>query len=163
MYEYIPVYIYIYIYVYIFLYIYIYTYKCTCIYIYINICICNNLYVYICIYANISANSTTNSCSTIAFWRAPKDTTSWLLKMRCVQLLQHTATHCNTLQHNSLQHTVGHRRTPRLGYWRWGVCNYCNTLQHTATQVTATHCSTLQHKSLQHTVALCNTSHCNTL
>jgi len=36
--------------------------------------------------------------------------------------LQHTATHCNTLQHNTLQHTATH----------------CNTLQHTAT-----HCSVM--------------------
>jgi len=73
------------------------------------------------------------------------------------QLLQHAATHCNTLQYtathcNTLQHTAVH----------------CNTLQHTAThcntlQYTATHCNTLQHtavhcNTLQHT-----STHCNTL
>jgi len=49
--------------------------------------------------------------------------------------LQHTATHCNTLQHNT----------------------HCKTLRHLAThstlQHTATHCNTLQH--------ICNTTHCN--
>jgi len=49
-------------------------------------------------------------------------------------MLQHTATHCNALQHshfNTLQHTAAH----------------CNTLQHTATHcnnLTATHCNALQ-------------------
>ena len=60
----------------------------------------------------------------------------------CNTLLQHSATHCNTVttlhrlktMHKSLQHTATH----------------CNTLQHTAT-----HCNTL----LQHTAA----THCNTL
>ena len=73
--------------------------------------------------------------------------------------LQHTATHCKTLQriclpqksfyiclrtvaNSTLQHTATH----------------CNTLQHTATrcntlQHTATHCNTLQHTA----------THCNTL
>jgi len=67
-------------------------------------------------------------------------------------ILQHTATHCNTLRHtathcNTLQHTATH----------------CNTLQHTAT-----HCNTLCCNTLQHTATHCNTlqhtaTHCNTL
>ena len=79
--------------------------------------------------------------------------------------LQHTATHCNTLQHTRygllwrLQHTATH----------------CNTLQHTAT-----HCNTLQHIWISHVTGkfqidlamdcfgVCNTlqptaTYCNTL
>jgi len=98
--------------------------------------------------------------------------------------LQHTATHCNTLQHKevsgpALQNTATH----------------CNKMQHTATQyltatihisiqrqehldhvcTTATHCNTLQltathcntRKFLSSTAQFCNTlhtaTHCNTL
>jgi len=51
--------------------------------------------------------------------------------------LQHIATHCNTLQHNTT--TIACSPSPHL---------LCNTLQHTAT-----HCNTLQHTA----------THCNTL
>jgi len=94
----------------------------------------------------------------------------------CVRTkLQHSATHCNTMQ----------RQTVRQ----------CNALEHIATATLATHCSTLQYiaaacktpqygwaarvhrrngssetrcKSLQHTATHCNTlrhtaTHCNTL
>ena len=90
-------------------------------------------------------------------------------------LVQHTATHCNTLQHqltkvclsraaraikllhcSTLQHTVTHCNTLQH------TATHCNTLQHTAThkgvpaeggsgyqtatlQYTATHCHSLQH------------------
>jgi len=53
------------------------------------------------------------------------------LNYMCDMTLQHTATHCNTLQH-ALQHTATH----------------CSTLPHTAT-----HCNTLQH-----TATHCNTT-----
>ena len=61
--------------------------------------------------------------------------------------LQHTATHCNTLQTsatrcNTLQHTATHCNTLQH------AATHCNTLQHTAT-----HCNTLQHTA----------THCNTL
>jgi len=59
-----------------------------------------------------------------------------LSMLTCEYTLQHTATHCNTLQHRV--------------YSVW-VCSlvstHCNTLQHTAT-----HCNTLQHTA----------THCNT-
>jgi len=85
-------------------------------------------------------------------------------------LLQHTATHCNTLPHtathcNTLQHTATHCDTLQHS------ATHCNTLQHTTR-----HCDTLQHtathySTLQHTVTHCNTlqhtaphcKHCNTL
>ena len=96
--------------------------------------------------------------------------------------LQHTATHCNTLQH-----TGGAARDAscRSTCWNPTQCNtatHCSTLQHTAT-----HCNTLQHtygaardasyrstcwnstqcNTLQHTAAHCSTlqhtaTHCNT-
>ena len=75
--------------------------------------------------------------------------------MFVLQSLQHTTTHCNTLQHTwsvverqtqlTLQHTATH----------------CNTLQHNTTYLkrsrqadpahTATHCNTLQHTTTWHT------------
>jgi len=85
--------------------------------------------------------------------------------------LQHTATHCNTLDHttthsrNALQHTATYCDTLQH------TATHCNTLQHTAThscntpERTATHGNTLQHtatrcNTLQHTAAhpqTCNT------
>ena len=83
--------------------------------------------------------------------------------------LQHTATHCNTLQHatalregnqslfthcNTLQHPAAHCNTLQH------TATPCNTLQHCAKEIrafshTATHCNTLQHitthyNTLQH-------------
>jgi len=84
-------------------------------------------------------------------------------RQRKRQRQNHTATHCNTLQHtathcNTLQHTATH----------------CNTLQHTATHCNALHntaihvvaCVVLPHY-LSHTATHCNmlqrtTAHCNT-
>ena len=81
-------------------------------------------------------------------------------------MLQHTATHCNSLRVNTsiqkLRSTLQHTAT------------HCNALQRTAThcktlQHTATHCNTLQAKtSIQIRVTHCNTlqhtaTHCNTL
>ena len=62
--------------------------------------------------------------------------------------MQHTATHCNTLQHTG----AAVRRTCDMN------ATHCNTLQHTTThcntlRYTATHCNTLQHTA----------THCNTL
>jgi len=59
----------------------------------------------------------------------------WLLRTRTAQE-QHTATHCNTLQHTATHAYGGHAQP------------HCNTLQHTAT-----YCNTLQHTA----------THCNTL
>ena len=94
-------------------------------------------------------------------------------------ILQHTATHGDTLQH-----TVTHRNTLQRN------ATHCNTLQHTATHYSAmdlrrcnTHCNALQHTIphyveqklkhldcvvLQHTATRCNTlqhvaTRCNTL
>ena len=104
--------------------------------------------------------------------------------------LQHTGTHCNTLQHinvtqlpvcagvagkqgaKTLQHTATHCNSLQL------TAIHCNTLQHTAAhcntlQHTAAHCNTLQHtaahcNTLQHTATHCSSlqyaaAHCNTL
>jgi len=54
-----------------------------------------------------------------------------------VLALQHTATHCNMLQHTHYQMASSPcASTPT----RLKMCWHCNTLQHTAT-----HCNTLQH------------------
>jgi len=63
-------------------------------------------------------------------------------------ILQHTATHCNTLQH-----ITSHYKEPR---------EPSNMLHDLILQLTATHCNTLQH-----TATHCNTlqqmsTHCNT-
>ena len=78
----------------------------------------------------------------------------------CILLydLQHTATHCNTLQHTAT-HCYTHMQVRKtLALQHTGT--HSNTLQHTAThcstlQHTATHCSTLQHRLYKKT-------HCNT-
>ena len=98
-----------------------------------------------------------------------------------IEALQHTATHCNTLQHTytPLQHTLQHTTRDRKPFLFYLVVNHFSpTLQHTAThyytrQHTATHCNTLQHtathcNTLQRTATPCNTRQhtatpCNTL
>jgi len=88
--------------------------------------------------------------------------------------LQHTATHCNTLQHtactatqcthcNTLQHsarTAAHCNTLHTAQHTATQCTHCNTLQHTAH--TATHCNivhTLQHTATHHSIRIsCNCS-----
>ena len=68
---------------------------------------------------------------------------------------QHTATHCNALQHTAtqiaMQRTATHCNTLQQNYrclTDKTTSAHCNTLQHTAThydaQHTATHCNTLQ-------------------
>ena len=78
-------------------------------------------------------------------------------------ILQHTATHCNTLyigewelgtQVQTLQHAERHCDTLQHTAIH---CIHCNTLQHTAT-----HCNTLQYTAIhcnttQHTATRCNT------
>ena len=74
----------------------------------------------------------------------------------CGTILQHTETHCKTLQHtgNTLQHTADFKKASLLRV----PLNllHCNTLQHTST-----HYNTLQHTgiTLQHT----GNTHSNTL
>jgi len=68
--------------------------------------------------------------------------------------LQHSATHCNTLQHTATQFICSTsqeilRKCATYAYLP-PTATHCNTLQHTAThcntlQHTATHCNTLQH------------------
>jgi len=81
----------------------------------------------------------------------------------------HTATHCNTLQHTAI-HCCSLRQERKV----WIItlqhtATHCNTLQHTAT-----HCCSLRQErkvwiiTLQHTATHCNTlqhtaTHCNTL
>jgi len=91
-----------------------------------------------------------------------------------VNTLQHTATHCNTLQ---LKHVFHFRILPPSTV-ATHIATHCSTLQHTAAhcntlQHTATHCNTLQHiavhdNTLQHTTTHCSTllhaaTHCNIL
>jgi len=77
--------------------------------------------------------------------------------------LQHTATHCNTLQHaatthcNTLQHAATHHNV--LPFVETSATQ-CNTLQYTAThrntlQHTATRCNTLQHTAPNYNVLPC--------
>jgi len=61
-------------------------------------------------------------------------------------VLQHTATHCNTLQHTAHCTTLLPSGCP---------ATHCNTLYHTAT-----HCNTLQHTALP---SGCPATHCTTL
>ena len=85
-------------------------------------------------------------------------------------ILQHTATHCNTLQHTTYLAT--HSDVWRDFHMLRHTATHCNTLQHTAIhcntlQHTATHCNTLRHtathcntlNTLQHTATHCNTLH----
>ena len=51
--------------------------------------------------------------------------------------LQHTATHCNTLQHTT---TYEYAHRPTVLRYASRAVTHCNTLQ-----LTATHCNTLQH------------------
>ena len=87
--------------------------------------------------------------------------------------LHHTATRCNTLQHNVI-HLLG--MVLFIDKVLKSTCTHCNTLQHTAT-----HCNTLQHtathlpemallvnRATEYTATNCNTrqnaaTHCNTL
>jgi len=66
----------------------------------------------------------------------------------CISLtystLQHTAAHCNTLQHRAVQ------------YAYLSHISHCNTLQRTATQ-SSTICISLTYITLQHTATHCNT------
>jgi len=55
-----------------------------------------------------------------------------------VNNIQHTASHCNTLQHNANVHNASARLIKFL--FTKSKSTHCNTLQHTAT-----HCNTLQH------------------
>ena len=78
--------------------------------------------------------------------------------------MQHTATHCNTLQCTATTYMYQEHTS-------WVTCAiyvaHCNTLQHAATHCntlhyTATHCNILQHtathgNTLQHTATHCNT------
>jgi len=84
---------------------------------------------------------------------------------------EHTATHCNTLQH-TLQHAATHCNTLQHCLYIRESLEVMSTLQHTATH-TATHCNTLQHSATlfvytgkprgdEHTATHCNTR-CNTL
>jgi len=92
-------------------------------------------------------------------------------------MLQHTATHCNTLQHAATEL----RATPAIGATRTAthtathIAKHCNTLQHNTTYpaidlratVAHAHCNT-HCNTLQHTATHCNTqqqtaTHCNTL
>ena len=94
-------------------------------------------------------------------WGSALHVCIWCGSGNTSRLLQHTAIHCNTLQHTGtgdistpLQYTAAHCSTLQH------TAAHCSTLQHTATHwsgryqyTTATLCSTLQHIA----------THCNTL
>jgi len=63
-------------------------------------------------------------------------------------ILQHTTSHPNTLQHTTKTRLWGAQRRRRIHLNKCTLQQHCSTLQHTAA-----HCSTLQH----------STTHCNTL
>jgi len=89
-----------------------------------------------------------------------------------IHVYQHTAAHCNTLQHtamvlrvlwwvvltvsnslppcNTLQHTATHCNTLQH------IATPCNTLQHTA-HCSALHRAATHYNTLQHSTTLCNT------
>ena len=135
-------------------YIYIYIYIYICVYIYCAIYICIYIYIYCAtaatefqrdepqctatrskhIYINIlrhSCNRILKSQILLRLWRA------------AVGQVQHTATHCNTLQHtatHTLQPTATHTLQP--------TATHCNALHHTVLycnilQLTSRHCHTL--------------------
>jgi len=56
------------------------------------------------------------------------------------KILQHTATHCNTLLRTRTCKCVGSWRARLVGWRLQHTATHCNTLQHTAT-----HCNTLLH------------------
>ena len=68
--------------------------------------------------------------------------------------LQHTGSHCNTLQHiarcNTLQHSATHCNTDSNGH---DPSSWANGSGHTL-QHTATHCNTLQHAATQIAMAM---------
>jgi len=97
-----------------------------------------------------------------------------------VLLMQHTATHYNTLQHtathcNTLQHTATHcntlLHTERHCFILQHTIMHCNTLQHTTVTTRATRLlyqAATHYNTLQHIATHCNTprrttTHCNTL
>ena len=91
-------------------------------------------------------------------------------------ILQHTATRCNTLQYTAthcsiLQHSAVYCNTLHFTatQGRFAICRrvphsseytatHCNTLQHTAP-----HCNTTQHNAKQRNTLQHNATHCNTL
>jgi len=69
--------------------------------------------------------------------------------------LQHTATHCNTMQHTAARQRFARSAMPAMRRAMSG--DYCIPLQHTAT-----HCNTLQYpttpcNTMQHLAARCTT------
>jgi len=118
-----------------------FVYLCGC----VRVCVCRarlllrrsfqtvHVCVYLCVREGENVCMCVRATSALVFSRACCDLT-----------LQHTATHCDTLQThcNTLQQTATHCKTLQ------NTATHCNALQHTAT-----HCYTLQHTAL----------HCNTL
>jgi len=93
-------------------------------------------------------------------------------------IMQHIASHCNTLHHTATHCKTMTLCTTFLRAYSKSHIESCNTLQHTAIhcntlQRTATHCNVLQHTAtycnvLQRTAPHCTTlhhaaTHCNTL
>ena len=83
------------------------------------VCVCVLIecaYVYVCVCA-----------MSLLYWKRDPRVISEQMYHELSLSLQHTATHCNTLQHQCIMDCRSH----------------CNTLQHTAT-----HCNTLQHTAV---------------
>ena len=96
--------------------------------------------------------------------RKVSDTLASIQKYRHSRTLQHTATHCNTLE-RTVSDSLAIIKTQRCSRTLQHTARRCNTLQHTATHClrhaaiiktqrrSRTHCNTLQHTA----------THCNTL
>ena len=102
------------------------------------------------------------------------------LRCWCILALQHTATHCNTMQLNAthcniLQHTATSCNALQRNAKQCSILQHtaahCNTLQHTATHrntpemqmntcCSVTHCNTLLHTTT-HCYTHCYTLHCS--
>jgi len=155
------------IYIYTYLCIYIYIYKCIyiCEYVYKYTCICTRIYIHMCILYNYILR-----CTTSCFLCRQTATHG-----NCITR-QHTATHCEALQHcnvplpaprqcsrtamycHTLQDIAAHDDTlqqrQRTAMYRLLLLVSAVAVQNTSTlQHTATHCNTLQHTA----------THCNTL
>ena len=158
-------YIYLYIYTHIYLYKYILRYIHTYIHVYVYVSIYIHIYTGLGAVATMMFEFETNKSQLPEVIDDAMDCAS---KEMTPEVVQRTATYCNTLEHTAT-HCNTQEPTPRRHRRRNGLrlegkdspgsTTYCNTLQHTAThcntlQHTATHCNTLQHTA---------TTHCNTL
>jgi len=117
-------------------------------YIYIHIYNCMYLYTHIYMYHQ----TTVQHRWTIVMWRRRVKSTadtvvhhnSMYVLYYILHTLQHTAIHCNALQHTATEwhrHGVSSEQLTKILQY---TATHCNTLQYTAT-----HCNTLQHTATE--------------